>query len=253
MKERYNTILLKSSEVAGQIPQVSDLMPGELAINVADGKLYALKLTDGQYEVIELAGPVTGGGSGSGTSPSIQNLVWSLVSGDSNIERYPAYGYYDYSHSMFIIRPDELESDPMIIHGLEVEVAGYTAGYTFSNQTIKMAHTTDLEFGDNVKVDLTNINGVTDLTTVKGSFDWTINGSGYQTFDFDTNFEWNGQDSILVIHENHDGSWGSGFGWAECHFDNTYYSSWFAYQDSSYPSGYGTKDQSYRPNFKLKY
>lgn len=260
MKTRYNTILLKSSEEPGKVPQVADLTPGELAINIADGKLYTLKLTDGQYEVVQIGGTVeagTGGGTTvtePATGPSIQNLTWTLATGTSNQEKYPAYGYYNYSQSMFIIRAEELGQNPMLINGLQIEVAGYTPGYTYNNQTIKIAHTTDLEFGDNVKSDLTNVNNVADLTTVKSQFNWTINTSGWQQIDFDTNFEWNGTDSIIIIWENNDGGWGSGFGWAECYADNTYYSSWYKFQDSGYPtSSYGTKDQTYRPNLKLNY
>lgn len=265
---RYLKFLVKSSEQSGVIPSVNDLLPGELMLNISDGKLFSLKGSSGNYEVIEIGSSVntnpsssttsgtTSTGTTSGTTPStptIQNLVWSSPEGDSNQERYPAYGYYDYSHSMFIIRASELGSGSKLLHGLEIEVGGYTNGYTYNNQTIKLAHISDLEFGDNVKVDLTNINGVANLTSVKSGFNWTINNSGYQTIDFDTNFEYNGNDSLLIIWENRDSDWGSGFGWAECHFDNTYYDSWFKYQDNSYPTGYGTKDQSYRPNFKLKY
>jgi hypothetical protein len=260
---RYMKFLVKSSEQTGVVPSVSDLSPGELMLNIADGKLFTLKGSSGNYEVIELGSSVntdtssdttsTGTTSGTTPSPTIQNLVWTSPVGTSNEERYPAYGYYDYSHSMFIIRASEIGSGSKLLHGLEIEVGGYTNGYTFDNQTIKLAHISDLEFGDNVKVDLTNINGVANVTTVKDNFDWTISSSGYQTIDFDTNFEFNGTDNLLIIWENRDGSWGSGFGWAECYFDNTYYDSWYTYQDNSYPSGYGTKDQSYRPNFKLKY
>ena len=259
---RYLKFLVKSSEQSGTKPSVSDLLPGELMLNIADGKLFTLKGSSGSYEVIEIGGVsesssgTTSTGTTSGTtptSPTIQNLVWTSPVGTSNVDYYPSYGYYDYSHSMFIIRASELGSGSKLLHGLEIEVAGYTNGYTYNNQTIKLAHISDLEFGDNVKVDLTNINGVANLTSVKSGFNWVINGSGYQSIDFDTNFEYNGNDSLLIIWENRDSDWGSGFGWAECHFDNTYYDSWFKYQDDSYPTGYGTKDQSYRPNFKLKY
>ena len=155
---------------------------------------------------------------------------------------------------MFNIRASEIGSDPKLIHGLEIEMGGYSTPYTYYNQTIKIAHTSDLEFGDNVKTDLTNINNITNLTTVKSGFDWTINSSGYQTIDFDTNFEYNGNDSLLIIWENNDSDWDSGFGYAICHFDNTYVESWYKHQDNSYPSSsYGTKDLSYRPNFKIKY
>ena len=186
-------------------------------------------------------------------APTIQNLVWTSPVGTSNVDYYPSYGFFDYSHSMFIIRASELGYGSKLLHGLEIEVKSYSNGYTYGNQTLKLAHISDLEFGDNVKVDLTNINGVANVTTVKNDFDWTISSSGYQTIDFDSNFEYNGNDSLLIIWENRDGDWDSGFGWAECHFDNTYYDSWYKHEDDAYPTGYGTKDQSYRPNFKLKY
>lgn len=38
-----NRIILKKSYTPGEVPQVADLLPGELAYNIADGKLYALK------------------------------------------------------------------------------------------------------------------------------------------------------------------------------------------------------------------
>jgi len=259
---RELTYLNKVLWNSGDIPSVSDLLPGQLAINVLDGKVYTLKLTDGVYEVISLfnsSQSTSGTTSGTTSStpppsgPSIQNLTWSSPTGTSNGNKYPAYGLYDYSHTMYIIRADELNNTSKILHGLEIELAGYTGGYTYNNQTIKLAHITDNEFGSSVQVNLSGINGLSNLTTVKSSYNLTINSSGYQVIDFDSNFEYNGTDNLLIIWENRDGSYSSGYGWSECYFDNTYYDSWYKYQDNSYPTGYGTRDQSYRPNFKLKY
>lgn len=255
MAVRQNRVLIKKTEESGKVPTVNDLLPGELAINVADGKIFALRGTPGLYEVVEFVGiPMDDVSNPPPTSGvSIQGLTLSLPTGTSNEERYPAYGLYDYSHTMFIIRADEIGSGQKIITGLEIEMAGYNPNYTFYNQTIKLAHTSDLEFGSNVNVNLNGINNLANITEVKTNFDWTINSNGYQSINFDTNFEYNGTDSLLIIWENRDGMWGSGFGWAECHFDNTYYDSWYKYQDNTYPNGPGTRDQSYRPNLKLKY
>jgi len=255
MTTRQNRILIKKTEEPGKIPTITDLLPGELAINIADGKLFALRGTSGSYEIVEFTGislndnPPISSPSGS----TIQGLTWTSPVGTSNIEKYPAYGLYDYSHTMFIIRASEIGTGSKLLNGLEIEVAGYNENYTLYNQTIKLAHTSDLEFGSNVNVNLNGINNLANLTEVKTNFDWTINSNGYQSINFDTNFEYNGTDSLLIIWENRDGMWGSGFGWAECHFDNTYYDSWYKYQDNTYPNGPGTRDQSYRPNFKLKY
>ena len=254
MAVRQNRILIKKTEESGKIPTVDDLLPGELAINIKDGNLFALRGEPGSYDVVEFVGvPINTTPISDGQSLMIQGLTWSSTVGNSNVERYPAYGLYDYSHTMFIIRADELGSGQKLIEGLEIEMAGYSSNYTFYNQTIKLAHTSDLEFGTNVTANLGNISNLSNLTEVKTNFDWTIGSSGYQSINFDTNFEYNGTDSLLIIWENRDGMWGSGFGWAECHFDNSYYDTWYKYQDNTYPNGTGTRDQSYRPNLKIKY
>jgi hypothetical protein len=52
-----NTVILKNSSVPGKQPLASQLVPGELAVNTADAKIY-LKNTQGQ--IVEISG---GGGS----------------------------------------------------------------------------------------------------------------------------------------------------------------------------------------------
>ncbi len=48
-----NTLLVKRTTVAGRVPNTSQLAPGELAMNVADGKLF-LKRVSGSESVVEL-------------------------------------------------------------------------------------------------------------------------------------------------------------------------------------------------------
>jgi hypothetical protein len=179
----------------------------------------------------------------------------SVGSGTSNVYRYPFYGLYDYSHSMFIYTQSEIGASKRLDQ-IEFDLAGYTPGYTFNNITIKLAHTTDDEFGTNIKVDLTNLN-YSDLTTVVNSQNITIPGSGWLNISFSTTFNYNGVDNLLIIIENRDGSWASGYGYSENEFDNCScpndYMSWYKFTDNAYPSGYGTRDQSYRPNLKVGY
>jgi len=49
------TIKLKRSSVAGNIPSTSDLALGEVAINTADGKMYLKKSVDGTDSIIDLS------------------------------------------------------------------------------------------------------------------------------------------------------------------------------------------------------
>ena len=53
-----NTVLLKRSTVAGRAPVPADLVLGELAVNVTDGKLYLKKSASGVESIVD----VTAGG-----------------------------------------------------------------------------------------------------------------------------------------------------------------------------------------------
>jgi hypothetical protein len=169
---------------------------------------------------------------------------------------FPAYGLYNYSHEMFIYTAAQIGGEKQIT-GIQLNMASYTRGYTFINQKIKLAYTTDIEFGTSVQIlntngDITGVAGVTNITTVKNTFTFTITASGWININFDTPFCYNGIDNLLLIWENRDGSWTTGYG-------NTRVStpvgfqSWYKYQDSSYPTGYGTRDSTGKPNIKLNY
>ena len=47
-------IRLKRSGIAGKAPSIADLLPGELAINTADGKLYTRTSADGAEAIVEV-------------------------------------------------------------------------------------------------------------------------------------------------------------------------------------------------------
>ena len=57
-----NTIRIKRSSVAGKIPTLSDVSAGELAVNIADGKLFTRKETGGVASIVEIGGSAGGGG-----------------------------------------------------------------------------------------------------------------------------------------------------------------------------------------------
>lgn len=70
-----NTIILKKSSTASAIPSAGSLQPGELAVNLADAKLYT-KTTGG---TVILVGSAAGGGSGTVTSVSGTGTVSGLT------------------------------------------------------------------------------------------------------------------------------------------------------------------------------
>ena len=154
-----------------------------------------------------------------GCAPILGNS-FQVGTGTRNSSNAPAYGLYDYSWYAAIWEYDELGSTalnpvPMQITGINIQIAGYSNGYTYNNQTIKLYHVVESVFDNNGQpIDLSNLT-IYDETIVKENFTWTIFGSGWKSFTFDTNFCYNGTDNLLLVWENRDGSWASGFGHGE--------------------------------------
>ena len=213
-------------------------------ISIADG-LFNLGFGKG----IQL--PSVGGGPG-GCTP--QGLTWSSTPGTANIFYQPAYGLYNYSVAMNIFLAAEMAAGINCINGLEFEVNGYSTPYTYNNFTIKLAHVQNSFFGTAVTVGLDNLT-VSDVTIVKENFNLTIANSGLQTVDFDNNFEWNGTDNILVIYENRDGVYASGYGWGETRSQGAGTNrTAYKFQDGSYPSNSTVLSVDYRRlNITFKY
>lgn len=65
-----NTIKIKRSSVAGKVPTTGDVSAGELAVNIADGKLYTRREVGGVASIVEIG--AGGGGSSSPSGPILQ-------------------------------------------------------------------------------------------------------------------------------------------------------------------------------------
>lgn len=172
-----------------------------------------------------------------------------IANGTTDVVDAPAYGLYDYSWSSFIYTAGLIGAARQIT-GIQIEVAGYTTPYTFNNQTIKMAHLAPAttQFDTAPAVDWSDM-PVSEVTTVK-TFNWTISANGIIDINFDQNFCYNGTSNLIIGWENRDGSWQSGYGWAETL--NSGGSGAKKYQDTTYPTGNGTRIGS-RINLRLKY
>jgi hypothetical protein len=182
----------------------------------------------------------------------IVGTTWDTTVGTSNNSFLPAYGLYDYSQSMMIFKQSEIGSGEKQINSISFQLSNYSGGYQLNTQVIKLAHITDSQFGTSVKSDLTGIGGLADLTTVK-SFNWSTS-NGWVTFTFDDNFCYNGVDNLMVVWENRDGSWESGYGWAESHSTSSQFLTWYVYQDSTYPASvFGTRSSANRANTRIGY
>lgn len=73
-----NTIRIKRSSVAGKIPALSDLSAGELAVNIADGKLFTRRETGGVSSIVEIGS----GGGGGGVSTGLVTYNEATLSSD---------------------------------------------------------------------------------------------------------------------------------------------------------------------------
>ena len=138
----------------------------------------------------------------------------------------------------------------MQITGINIEVGGYSNGYTYNNQTIKMYHVVEDIFDSNGQpIDLSNLT-IYDETIVKENFTWTVFGAGWKVFDFDTNFCYNGTDNLLLVWENRDGTWTSGFGHGE--YNPAISKAAYARQDNSFPTGNAYGVHNGRINIQFK-
>ena len=95
------------------------------------------------------------------------------------------------------------------ISSISLEFRNWATNYTVHNQTIKISHTTasQIEGGPDgvgpttVYPDYRHLT-LTNTTVVKEIFSWVspLNES-WETFDFTTNFDWNGRGNILISWE----------------------------------------------------
>lgn len=188
------------------------------------------------------------------TCSSVQTIDEQIGNGTSNASYAPAYGLYDYSWYAAIYRASEFTSGATTerqIEGIEIEVGGYTTPYTYINQNLILYHVQEDTFDSSPAVNLSDLT-ISDETYVKSGFTFTISSNGYQTITFDENFCYNGTDNLLLVWENRDGSWASGFGHGEYDFSPSISRAAHKEQDTTYPTGDGTRTNG-RINTIFKY
>lgn len=179
----------------------------------------------------------------------IEEADKTIGTGTSTVSFLPAYGLWDYSWGAMIWDAAEMDGAKQIT-GVEFNHTGFTGGYTYLDQRIFVAHVEESEFSALPMVDLSDLT-ITDLTECKESFTNTLlSPAGFKRFDFDTNFCYNGTSNLILVWENRDGSWASGFG--STRFTVATNKAAYKYQDDEYPFGVG-ENSSARPNIKFQY
>lgn len=173
--------------------------------------------------------------------------------GTTNSARFPAYGLYNYGITIQLFTQSALQSalgaGQKRITSVEYLVnTGWTSPYIFNNQTIKMAHVdptiTDIPNNAwNATFDnAASLSNLSDMKTCKSNFTWepsaTSTGS-WDTTTLDDFFCYNGTSGILLIWENNDGSWQSGYGTMVADypgFNTAPFSTGYLQQDANFPT-----------------
>jgi hypothetical protein len=179
---------------------------------------------------------------------AVQSLDLTIGTNTLTTSFLPAYGLYDFNWGAMIYTAAEVDGAKQIT-GIEFDYTGFTAGYTFINQRIYLAHVVEDIFANPPQVNMSDLT-ITDLTEVKGLFTNTISEDGFKRFDFDVNFCYNGTSNLLVVWQNQDGSWASGYG--STRYTVATNRAAYKFQDGTYPTGTGTRTSS-RPNLKIIY
>ena len=108
--------------------------------------------------------------------------------------------YYNYSASIYL--KSEIGS-PLRISAISYYVGNSPSSYVMNNQRIYLKHTTITEWSTGSE------NPATYSKVYEGSVTW--NGSGWNKITFDTPFDYNGTDNLIVYWENWRGSSGDGY------------------------------------------
>ena len=156
----------------------------------------------------------------------------------------PAYGLFNYSVSGNIYIAGTVGGAKQIT-GIQIQPTGFTTPYSFDNQEIWMGTVTNTNFAASPQVNFSDLTFVTPLTKVKNAFTYTVSTNNvWQSITFDTNFCYDGTNSLLLVWRNYDGSWSAGYGaWQVA---NVVSRNMYATNDPSFPTGTGT-----RTNFPL--
>jgi len=178
MAIRENTILLKRSDVPGKIPLAGDIQLGELALNIADVKLYASGTTEndivqiGWDRISRTGDTVTGdyvinGGLTANTmsATTYQNLPISGVTGGTGISATTSNGVVTITNTS----PNQTVT---ISGGTNIQIAGI-----YPNFGVNFTGTTGGGGGDYLPLSGGTVTGATNFTN--GLIANTISGGTY--------------------------------------------------------------------------
>lgn len=226
-----------------------DLRTGSLTGDtkgIVGRKQHFLERTDGRFEPPRVI-----------TTGSTQ-----IGNGTTDSENAPIRGFYDFAWSALIFTSSELSVDfsgAKSITGLAFDVSSISSnsGDDFSDIRVFCGHYNADTFSEsNPNEDIENRSGITDWTQcTDNGYVWLpeTNGINYnERIIFDTPFEYNGTDRLIIKIENREGDY---FNQPRINWDSSTGSASVAYdwQDNTYPTGVNGVRTNVRPNIVVYY
>jgi hypothetical protein len=154
-------------------------------------------------------------------------ITKSVGNGTDQFDKYPFYGYYNYSWSSLIVKANEIDASGRMT-SISLQVAN-NPGITMEHQKIYVRHTKDGEYTND------NYPGTTGFRLVfEGTITYTK--AGWKEIIFDETFLYNGVDNLEFLFENHDGSYASNYPYFVGTRNVAAYQIKRDYQDPSFPS-----------------
>jgi hypothetical protein len=175
---------------------------------------------------------------------SIFAVYVEIGDGDTTTNYIPAYGYYDYSWSNYILTSEQI-GDAIDINEIQFNVGNTPANYAMENQQLYMKLTTDTEVAVAYPDPENN-----DFTLVfSGSVTW--DGGGWQGVILDTDFAYDGTSNLQIVWENNDGSYSNSYP-NFLKTDTGINTAAYKYADGTFPIIDGSS-ATYYPNTRLGY
>lgn len=143
--------------------------------------------------------------------PNIQNNIIQIGSSILKDINTPFNSNNKYSWSGFIYTQSEIgnkvavgnDEKMKILTGIDVYHSDITS-LNLPNQNIYLAHVAEFQFNSIPKIDLSDLT-ISNLTLCKSSFTSSPQNNKWSTYNFDTNFYYNGTQNLLLIWENRSG------------------------------------------------
>lgn len=154
----------------------------------------------------------------------------------------PAYGLYEYSMFASLYNTADLGSSGKQLTGVQVNLAGYTTPYVYTNQEIWIGQVSNSTFPTSTpQVNFSDLTFTKTLVKVKASFTLNITTNGvWYNIDFDTPYCWDNTNNLLFVWKNYKGTWTSGYGTAQA--ANVVSKAMYKGNSTGYPTGTGTRN-----------